>query len=50
MSYFQFWFLLAIIVMVTEPPPPAPRSWGRMVLFCFFVLFALFCVPAEVLR
>lgn len=48
MSYFQYWLLLAILVMVTEPP--APRSWGRTVLFCFFVLFALFTLPVELAR
>ena len=50
MSYFQFWFLLAILVMVTEPTAPAPRSWGRTTLFCFFVLFSLFSLPAELAR
>lgn len=50
MSYFQFWTLLAVLVMITEPPAPASRSWGRTIMFCFLVLFALACLPAELAR
>lgn len=51
MSYFQYWFLLAVITLLAgEAHPAANRPWGTYALALVFFLASLYSIPSEVLR